>query len=87
MPLLPAVIVLFADIVFSFSRTGPLAAAPKLVLAPAAVVAPVPPWAMSLTLPAIGPIKTSFMPDAKLTALPELLDDNTVVLVSTDADE
>ena len=87
MPLLPAVIVLFAVIVFSFSRIGPLAAAPRFVLAPAAVVAPVPPWAMSVTRSATGPMKTSFVPDVKLTALPELLDDRTVVRVSTDADE
>ena len=60
---------------------------PRLVRACAAVVAPVPPWAMSVTRSAIGPIKTSFVPDVKLTALPELLDDRTVVLVSTDAEE
>ena len=60
---------------------------PRLVLASAAVVAPVPPWAMSLTWLAIGPIKTSLVPAAKLTALPELLDERTVVRVSTDAEE
>ena len=87
MPLLPAVIVRFADIVFSFSRIGPLAAAPRLVRADAAVVAPVPPWAMSVTRSATGPMKTSFVPDVKLTALPELLDDRTVVRVRTDAEE
>ena len=60
---------------------------PRFVLAPAAVVAPVPPWAMSVTRSATGPMKTSFVPDVKLTALPELLDDKTVVRVSTDAEE
>ena len=59
---------------------------PRLVLASAAVVAPVPPCAMSLTWLAIGPMKTSFVPAAKLTALPELLDERTVVRVSTDAE-
>ena len=60
---------------------------PRFVLASAAVVAPVPPWAMSLTWLAIGPMKTSFVPAAKLTELPELLDERTVVRVSTDAEE
>ena len=60
---------------------------PRFVLASAAVVAPVPPWAMSLTWLAIGPMKTSFVPAEKLTALPELLDERTVVRVSTDAEE
>jgi hypothetical protein len=32
-------------------------------------------------------MKTSFVPDVKLTAFPELLDERTVVLVSTDAEE
>ena len=60
---------------------------PRFVLACAAVVAPVPPWAMSVTRSATGPMKTSFVPDVKLTALPELLEDRTVVLVRTDAEE